>query len=825
MHRPDGSLVQGMTGASPQPAAVQSGYVGKRYSADGSHLVFGSTSKFEGVGDAGGSIYDRNLVAKTTQVVSTLPSGTTMTGGGVGELDISEDGSRILVGKKFSTDGEGNDYWHPYMHIGTSPNSVDLAPTTTTGVLFGGMTADGSAAFFSSKDKLIGADTDESADVYRAQVSGGGALTLTLVSVGAGGPSNDNSCTPPNYPVSWNSVSGNGKCGAVVLAGGSGLAKGDGTLYFLSPEKLDGPANGTPNQPNLYVVSPGGTPAFVATLDSSLAKPPPPGELHEVASPDFVTGLSGPEATTVDQSNGDVYTIEPGAAGKVARFDRAGRRRTSPPAPGSAPTGSPGLKVPTGEAQVAVDNSGGPLNGSIYVTNPPNVSVYAPAGEKLGDITGAGNFFGELFTPCGVTVDQSDGDVYIGSTEGVVWRYQPLVAAAAPIDDADYTVTGMLPGYAPCSVAADSNGGVFVSAIGGGALKRFDDTEFGGGFPPSGSGDQIAPASNAVAVDPQNDDLYINDGGQISRYGETGALLSQFGSGALGGSSSGIGVNETSGHLYAPNGANLVEFGPLSPAPYDPIAHPAVIHAANDNEVHRWDDFQVTANGDYALFDGKLQLDPEYDNGGFNMVQRYDAGNEELDCASCLPTEGLPTADAALPGHGLGITEDGEAFFNSLDQLVMRDTNGKLDAYEWKDGGISLISTGFSAFPSSLLTVSSDGTDAFFFTRETLVPSDVNGQAMKLYDAREEGGKFVVPSSPPCAASDECHGPGTEAAAPPPIGSFKGVGGQKTPTKCKKGHVKKGDKCKRKKKRNAGKHRHKGNHRARAAKAGRGGNR
>ena len=49
------------------------------------------------------------------------------------------------------------------------------------------------------------------------------------------------------------------------------------------------------------------------------------------------------------------------------------------------------------------------------------------------------------------------------------------------------------------------------------------------------------------------------------------------------------------------------------------------------------------------------------------------------------------------------MTDDGRAFFDSTDQLVMRDTNAKLDAYEWKEGDLSLISTGFSNAPSSLL--------------------------------------------------------------------------------------------------------------------------
>ena len=117
----NGDLVKGMAGTL-NPAADPEGIVKKRFSADGSHFIFGSSAKFESAGDAAGSIYDRNLKTGTTQVVSTLPDGTTISGGGVGALDVSRDGSRIVVGRLISTDVRGNELWHLYMHLGTSPN-------------------------------------------------------------------------------------------------------------------------------------------------------------------------------------------------------------------------------------------------------------------------------------------------------------------------------------------------------------------------------------------------------------------------------------------------------------------------------------------------------------------------------------------------------------------------------------------------------------------------------------------------------------------------------------------------------------------------------
>ena len=74
-------------------------------------------------------------------------------------------------------------------------------------------------------------------------------------------------------------------------------------------------------------------------------------------------------------------------------------------------------------------------------------------------------------------------------------------------------------------------------------------------------------------------------------------------------------------------------------------------------------------------------------------------------------------------------------------------------------GCVELISTGTSLYASSLLGVSADGTDAYFFTREKLATEDENGNTVKIYDARAFGGFPFVPPAVPCKASDECHGP------------------------------------------------------------------
>jgi hypothetical protein len=160
------------------------------------------------------------------------------------------------------------------------------------------------------------------------------------------------------------------------------------------------------------------------------------------------------------------------------------------------------------------------------------------------------------------------------------------------------------------------------------------------------------------------------------------------------------------------------------------------------------------------------------------------------------------TADTTLPRYGLGLSDDGRVFFTTSEQLVLRDTNNKRDVYEWEENNVEtarqqqLISTGSSPTDSSLLGITHDGVDVFFFTTDVLVPEDENGGAVKLYDAREEGGIPFLPAPVPCSAADECRGAGTQQPAPPNINTYQGGGvgrgnarGGQAKT-CRKGFVK-----------------------------------
>ena len=221
-----------------------------------------------------------------------------------------------MVGQLVSEDTAGNDYFHLYMHIGNNSNTVDLTPGTMSGAHFAGMTSDGSTVYFTTRDALTTPtkqDTDTSVDLFRASVDGAGSMTLSRVSTGSApsgmGSGNYNGCDPTGEstsPEDWNVLPGGPTdCSVVAVGGGGGVASGDGTVYFVSPETLDG--SGQANSPNLFVVRPGGNPEFVTTLASNANFPFAP-KSHLV---DYeLSGFAIPSAAAIDHATGEFYVMD-----------------------------------------------------------------------------------------------------------------------------------------------------------------------------------------------------------------------------------------------------------------------------------------------------------------------------------------------------------------------------------------------------------------------------------------------------------------------------------------------------------------------------------
>jgi hypothetical protein len=125
-------------------------------------------------------------------------------------------------------------------------------------------------------------------------------------------------------------------------------------------------------------------------------------------------------------------------------------------------------------------------------------------------------------------------------------------------------------------------------------------------------------------------------------------------------------------------------------------------------------------------------------------------------------------------------------FFDTTDTLVGDDANGNVpnggsqDVYEYADGIPSLISSGRSNYPSWLASVSPSGDDVFFYTRAALIPADVDGGELDVYDARVGGGFPTAPVPAPCEG-DACRGTPTAAPFLPVPTTTSEHGGNVTP--------------------------------------------
>lgn len=181
---------------------------------------------------------------------------------------------------------------------------------------------------------------------------------------------------------------------------------------------------------------------------------------------------------------------------------------------------------------------------------------------------------------------------------------------------------------------------------------------------------------------------------------------------------------------------------------------------------------QLTPDGGVAAFVTTSRL-TSFDNAEYAEMYRYTAGDDRIVCVSCRPDGLPPTSDTEASANGHFMSDDGRIFFSTSDDLAVADSDGLRSVYEYVAGEPKLISSGTSVLdeiglPSGLLgnfkqsvgleAVSADGMDVYFSTFDSLVPQDRNGQFLKFYDARTNGGFAVPATGAPCAAADECHG-------------------------------------------------------------------
>jgi hypothetical protein len=420
--------------------------------------------------------------------------------------------------------------------------------------------------------------------------------------------------------------------------------------------------------------------------------------------------------------------------------------------------------------QIAVDNyPASPSYRNLYVASTNSlfgfkVHKFGPAGNYISTI----NVEGELLFPGALAVDHTTGNLYVGVIDIFGGsKVRVYDSTGAPLAPTQFSVTGF-----PYGIAVDGATEKVYVATGTKVETRSTAT----GALIAGS-PLDSNAAKGVSIDPATGRIYVDEGNRLRVYSSSGTEIGLLGNGLF---SQSMNLGAYGNTLYVSNrgAGNVAVFRPETQAS-DAYDHPLVIHSVDDSESRYTRDFQTTADGNHAVFPTVLPLTGFDGNGNYELF-RYEALTDQFDCLPCNPTLQAPATDAALASDGLSITDDGRVFFNTGESLVLRDTNGVRDVYEWNEGAVELISGGQDRADSSLLTTSADGLDVYFFTRETFAANDRNGTVMKIYDAREEGGFFVIPTPPGCRASDECHGPGSSRPAPLVLGTFKGTRGNFT---------------------------------------------
>ncbi len=237
----------------------------------------------------------------------------------------------------------------------------------------------------------------------------------------------------------------------------------------------------------------------------------------------FATGAGQAEDLAVDSAN-DVYVLDVGSE-DILKFDSNGNPVNFSALGTNVLDGAslPAEKTPTdgfsfarpSSSSVAVDNSGGPANGDIYVTNPfaESVNVFNAAGEYLADLP----FFGRSF---GLNVN-SAGTVIVS----LLFGRQVLEFTPKNANPAEDTEAGSLKelGFDPSDVAIDSTGAAYVSNDNqnNGPLIKYEAAQFesaGSAIASPFAPDPFAPTNLAVETDPANNDVYVDSGNEITAY-------------------------------------------------------------------------------------------------------------------------------------------------------------------------------------------------------------------------------------------------------------------------------------------------------------------
>jgi hypothetical protein len=129
------------------------------------------------------------------------------------------------------------------------------------------------------------------------------------------------------------------------------------------------------------------------------------------------------------------------------------------------------------------------------------------------------------------------------------------------------------------------------------------------------------------------------------------------------------------------------------------------------------------------------------------------------------------------------ISSDGNRVFFSTAERLTPDAadNGKIKVYQWENGATTLVSPsdagGASPADAIYADNSTDGSNVFFSTTDSLSCGDTDAGESDIYDARIGGATATCPQpSPPCQATNTCGAVTPESGLTPASSVFTGLG-------------------------------------------------
>jgi hypothetical protein len=264
--------------------------------------------------------------------------------------------------------------------------------------------------------------------------------------------------------------------------------------------------------------------AMLLSASASAAAPTSGGSFNGSATPD---GSMSPQRLATDEATGDVYVLDL-AHSLVNKFSSSGayiRQFKGSDTDGGAPF------VFAGESDVAVDNSGGPNQGNVYIVteggecaSPCRIFAFNAAGEFLWEKTLSSD-------PCGVAVDAS-GNLYTADYTNGVQKRSTIDGAAI---GSPQPITGN-----SCTMAFDTTGALYLRNWDSGKIFKYATlasvpTEFDPGINPD------------IATDSSSNDVYLNHGEvEVSVRSSAGVAGTSFDSFMV----SGVGVDGAHGRIF-----------------------------------------------------------------------------------------------------------------------------------------------------------------------------------------------------------------------------------------------------------------------------------